>query len=264
MRGRRGAIGGPGFGGRAEVEVHAGRDAHDARVAVKLDCAPARAAAGSDRRRGRGLAARRGEQPPVAVVAGELERRADRRVDGAVGQLALRERQRRAPRRSSGCSRVTGRPARAFSCESSESARKRLHARSIASSSARRRARAPASARGSVQRSTTRRAERLPARGERSRTALGGSAARATASSGSTGARLARRAGFGRGRRADSGRGRSCGGALIRSPARTVPAPARLRWCSAGGSGRPAVRSAATFASLRGRSPAACSGVAGE
>ncbi len=85
-------IGRPRFRGGAEVEVHArgSRDGARARGRARPRASPASTRAAQRRAPGPGSLPRRLEQLPVAVVARELERPADGRVDVAVGQPAAR------------------------------------------------------------------------------------------------------------------------------------------------------------------------------
>jgi len=94
----------PRFGSRSQVDAHSCRDANSAGVAIHVHLLPCRPHASGDRH-GRGrleptrrllaptrrrlaptrrwLAPTRGKRVPVAVVAGELERPADSRIDVA-------------------------------------------------------------------------------------------------------------------------------------------------------------------------------------
>jgi len=85
----RGTIGDPCFRGGAEIQTHVGWNANRASLAVDLDRLPAGRYERSYRRRLYVLRSigRLAQKAPVAVIAGQHQRIADRRVDIAVRQL---------------------------------------------------------------------------------------------------------------------------------------------------------------------------------
>ena len=173
--GARGAVGGPRLGGGTQIQARCPRERapRDARGRARSSPALRTRHAGSEaaRREHRspaGLAddsrtsprtsSTHGRHPPAAASRGRSRRApAPHR---AWGRRRLRSAVRRAAPHSdasiSSASDTHGPPARlAFTRDRSESARKRLHARSIAASSAPTSSRASASASGSVTRRTT-------------------------------------------------------------------------------------------------------------
>ena len=130
-RSRRRLVGGGGAAvgrerlrGRAEVELGSGRHADGRALLVQLDDLPAGDAVEAQRR-SRPVAG--GDEAERAVVAGEAQRAADRRVDEPVRRGARRRARRGAPRAAAARRGRAGRPAR-FTAASSLSSRKRLHA----------------------------------------------------------------------------------------------------------------------------------------
>ena len=85
-----GAVGGPGFGRRAEVQPGPGRHGQRARGRVQVDLAPP--GYGPDGQIERRPV--RGDQAEVTVVASRRDRFPDRRVDVAVGELRGAQRHR--------------------------------------------------------------------------------------------------------------------------------------------------------------------------